>query len=126
MEPRATTSFVNPVPHEVGREAAKPSARRHTSTLVLRYLLWTVIALAPPGCNVATQRAQYAPAQTAPPTAASPTPDDSVKRPTSQPYTGDLSIFEDPKRDEKLQVNRVMDILGIKEGSGVADIGQDG
>src|SRR5262249_11295619 len=26
-------------------------------------------------------------------------------------------------RDEKLQVNRVMDVLGIKEGSNVADIG---
>ena len=123
MESQATTRFVNPVSHEVEREATKPSTRRHPSTLVLRYLLWTVIALALPGCNVATQRAQYAPAPAAPPAAASPTPDDSIKRPTSQPYTGDLSIFEDPKRDEKLQVNRVMDILGIKEGSGVADIG---
>ncbi|HLG17507.1 MAG TPA: methyltransferase domain-containing protein [Blastocatellia bacterium] len=46
-----------------------------------------------------------------------------ITRPTSPPYTGDLSIFEDPKRDEKLQINRVMDILGIKEGSSVADIG---
>ena len=45
-----------------------------------------------------------------------------ITRPTSEPYSGDLSIFEDPKRDEKLQVGRVMDILGIKEGSGVADI----
>ena len=46
-----------------------------------------------------------------------------VKRPTSKPYTGDLSIFEDPKRDENLQINRVMDLLKIKEGSSVADIG---
>lgn len=46
-----------------------------------------------------------------------------IKRPTSQPYTGDLSIFEDPKRDENLQINRVMDLLKIKEGSSVADIG---
>src|SRR5947207_3046420 len=46
-----------------------------------------------------------------------------IKRPTSKPYTGDLSIFEDPKRDENLQINRVMDLLKIKEGSGVADIG---
>lgn len=44
-------------------------------------------------------------------------------RKTSQPYTGDLSIFEYKDRDEKLQVQRVMDILGIKEGSHVADIG---
>ena len=32
-------------------------------------------------------------------------------RKTSQPYTGDLSIFEYKDRDEKLQVQRVMDIL---------------
>ncbi len=44
-------------------------------------------------------------------------------RKTSKPYTGDLSIFEEKDRDEKLQVQRVMDILGIKEGAHVADIG---
>src|SRR5207244_1192531 len=48
---------------------------------------------------------------------------DAINRPTSKPYTGELSIFEDPKRDEKLQPNRIMDILGIKEGANVADIG---
>ena len=46
-----------------------------------------------------------------------------VKRPTSTPYTGDLSIFDYPERDENLQINRVMDLLKIKEGSVVADIG---
>lgn len=46
-----------------------------------------------------------------------------IKRPTSTPYTGDLAIFEDPKRDENLQINRVMDLLKIKEGFSVADIG---
>lgn len=46
-----------------------------------------------------------------------------ITRPTSQPYTGDLSIFEDPARAENLQINRVMDLLGIKQGSAVADIG---
>lgn len=45
------------------------------------------------------------------------------QRPTSTPYRGDLSIFEYPDRDDKLQVNRVMDILHIKPGSTVADIG---
>jgi ubiquinone/menaquinone biosynthesis C-methylase UbiE len=45
------------------------------------------------------------------------------KRPTSEPYTGDLSIFETPGRDERLQINRVMDILGIAPGKSVADIG---
>jgi predicted methyltransferase len=47
----------------------------------------------------------------------------SAPRKTSKPYTGDLSIFEDKDRDKKLQVQRVMDILGIKEGTHVADIG---
>src|SRR5579862_9481967 len=44
-------------------------------------------------------------------------------RKTSTPYTGDLSIFDSPGRDERLQINRVMDILGIASGKGVADIG---
>lgn len=44
-------------------------------------------------------------------------------RPTSTPYTGDLSIFETPGRDERLQIQRVMDLLDIKAGSSVADIG---
>jgi SAM-dependent methyltransferase len=47
----------------------------------------------------------------------------SPKRPTSTPYTGDLSIFESPGRDQRLQINRVMDILGITSGKSVADIG---
>ncbi|HMG34977.1 MAG TPA: methyltransferase domain-containing protein [Blastocatellia bacterium] len=46
-----------------------------------------------------------------------------ITRKVSPPYTGDLSIFEDSKRDEKLQTERVMNILGINEGSAVADIG---
>jgi len=44
-------------------------------------------------------------------------------RPTSRPYSGDLSIFEYPDRDKKLQIDRVMDLLGIKAGKNVADIG---
>lgn len=44
-------------------------------------------------------------------------------RKTSKPYTGDLSIFENKDRDQKLQINRVMDVLGIQAGSIVADIG---
>src|SRR5579875_3228787 len=46
--------------------------------------------------------------------------------PTSTPYTGDLSVFEDPARDQKLQVNRVMDTLKLHPGSVVADIGAGG
>jgi ubiquinone/menaquinone biosynthesis C-methylase UbiE len=50
-------------------------------------------------------------------------PPQNPKRATSTPYTGDLLIFETPGRDQKLQVDRVMDILGITPGKGVADIG---
>jgi SAM-dependent methyltransferase len=52
-----------------------------------------------------------------------PTATPSEHRKTSEPYTGDLSIFESPGRDERLQINRVMDILGITRGKSVADIG---
>lgn len=45
------------------------------------------------------------------------------QRPTSTPYTGDLSIFDTPGRGQRLQIQRVMDLLGIKAGSSVADIG---
>ena len=44
-------------------------------------------------------------------------------RPTSTPYTGDESIFDSPGRADRLQINRVMDILGIVPGKSVADIG---
>ena len=47
-------------------------------------------------------------------------------RKTSTPYTGDLTIFDSPGRDERLQINRVMDLLGIHAGSTVADIGAGG
>ena len=47
----------------------------------------------------------------------------AAERPTSEPYQGDLAIFEDPGRAQKLQVERVMDLLGLKRGSNVADIG---
>jgi ubiquinone/menaquinone biosynthesis C-methylase UbiE len=44
-------------------------------------------------------------------------------RPASTPYSGDLSIFEEPGRDQKLHIDRVMDSLGIAPGRSVADIG---
>jgi len=47
----------------------------------------------------------------------------SPQRGTSTPYTGDLSIFDVPGRDQRLQINRVMDMLGIEPGRSVADIG---
>jgi ubiquinone/menaquinone biosynthesis C-methylase UbiE len=55
----------------------------------------------------------------APASAASP----EQSRKTSEPYTGDLSIFDSPGRDQRLQINRVMDILSITAGKIVADIG---
>lgn len=52
-----------------------------------------------------------------------PTEPSSQHRKTSDPYTGDLSIFDSPGRDKRLQINRVMDILGLAPGKTVADIG---
>lgn len=45
------------------------------------------------------------------------------QRATSTPYSGDLSIFEYPDRDKKLEIERVMDLLHITAGKTVADIG---
>src|SRR5271167_1417533 len=57
--------------------------------------------------------------QTSSPQPAPPAP----QRKTSTPYTGDLSIFETPGRDERLHINQVMDVLAIAPGKTVADIG---
>jgi len=59
-------------------------------------------------------QAQSAPSASTPPV---------ENRKTSTPYTGDLSIFDSLGRDQRLQINRVMDILGIGPGKNVADIG---
>jgi len=45
------------------------------------------------------------------------------KRATSTPYKGDLSIFDAPGREQKLHIDRVMDILGLASSRNVADIG---
>ena len=52
-----------------------------------------------------------------------PAPTPGEHRKTSEPYTGDLSIFDSPEREKRLQIDRVMDILGITAGKTVADIG---
>jgi ubiquinone/menaquinone biosynthesis C-methylase UbiE len=57
--------------------------------------------------------------QNAAPQAAPPT----EQRKTSEPYTGDLSVFDSAGRDQRLQINRVMDLLGIASGKSLADIG---
>jgi ubiquinone/menaquinone biosynthesis C-methylase UbiE len=52
---------------------------------------------------------------------ATPTP--QPQRKTSTPYSGDLSIFDYPDRDQKLHISQVMDALSIVPGKNVADIG---
>src|SRR5229473_7040639 len=74
-------------------------------------LVLTLILFSQSFCLVAAQNPAQAPAAS------------GEQRKTSEPYTGDLSIFESPGRDERLQINRVMDILGIASGKSVADIG---
>lgn len=70
-----------------------------------------------PAQAIGTGSAQH---DAAPPQSA---PSQSAARKTSEPYTGDLSIFDSPGRDDRLQINRVMDILGVVPGKTVADIG---
>src|SRR2546430_16172568 len=79
----------------------------------LRVLL---IALALASVNVVPVYSQK-------PSAQNPDPAQTQQHKTSEPYTGDLSIFESPGRDERLHINRVMDILGVAPGKSVADIG---
>ena len=74
----------------------------------------------------ACQAAQTSTAQTSASVTPTPTPekvDDNINRPVSEPYKGDLSIFEADDRAKNLQINRVMDILKITAGKSVADIG---
>jgi SAM-dependent methyltransferase len=103
--------------------------RRLTTHALLQNLLFFICALALLACatagrysrqvDISTQASHSPRATVTPPQEQS----DVINRPTSKPYNGDLSIFEDPKRDERLQPNRVMNILGVKQGSNVADIG---
>lgn len=50
----------------------------------------------------------------------------TVQHSTSTPYAGDTSIFEYADRAQKLQIDRVIDILHIAPGSAVLDIGAGG
>ena len=70
----------------------------------------------------ACQTAQLSPSE-ATPTPAPVKSADDIERPVSEPYKGDLSIFESEERAKNLQIDRVMDILKIAEGKSVADIG---
>ena len=68
----------------------------------------------------ALQSSPFVDSQTGAHTGSAPS---SEHRKTSEPYAGDLSIFDSPGREERLQINRVMDILAIVPGKRVADIG---
>ena len=54
---------------------------------------------------------------------ATPAPAQPAQRKTSTPYTGDLSVFDSPGREQRLHIDRVMDTLGVTAGKNVADIG---
>jgi SAM-dependent methyltransferase len=73
------------------------------SLLVSVLVLITFVSLPATAQSSATQPAQH--------------------RATSTPYTGDLSIFETPGRDDRLQIKQVMNILDVAPGKNVADIG---
>jgi SAM-dependent methyltransferase len=89
----------------------RPSVRLTSKILLAALLVWATAVCSSPIPVVHAVQAQ------------DPVDARRITRPTSKPYTGELSIFEDPKRAENLQINRVMDLLQIKEGSSVADIG---
>jgi ubiquinone/menaquinone biosynthesis C-methylase UbiE len=69
---------------------------------------------------------QFAQTDGKPTPAPTASPPDKIERPTSDPFKGDLTRYEREDRAEKLQIERVMDLLLIKEGSSVADIGAGG
>ena len=87
------------------------------SNITVRLLLSAVLGASAVASASSTTRST---APTAPPSQSQP---QTQTRPTSDPYTGDFSIFEYKDRDKKLQINRVMDLLGITAGKAVADIG---
>lgn len=94
-----------------------------SSSLALRIVLWVVSIVVIGGASPLQQQGTKRQPAPSPSVRPSPVPDDKIDRPTSEPYTGSLSIFEDPNRAEKLQIERVMDLLAIREGAAVADIG---
>jgi SAM-dependent methyltransferase len=93
-------------------------------TLMKLFLLAAFSTFSFSACQTA-KLSSLEPTPTATPTPVSPSPqtNDNINRPTSEPYTGDLSIFEDADRAKNLQIDRVMDILKITDGKNVADIG---
>ncbi len=84
----------------------------HVFLAALFFSSFPYASLKPPDLSVAPAQAPQVVAQPQTP-----------PRKTSAPYTGDLSVFEYKDRDKKLQVERVMDILAVRTGATVADIG---
>ena len=98
------------------------SDRLRAVTLVILCALGSAAAQTGTGVQRTVDKAT-AQMSTNPPVQSNTPPPFPESRPTSTPYAGDLSIFEYPDRDKKLQVGRVMDLLGISEGKSVADLG---
>ena len=67
--------------------------------------------------------AAQAPVPLPPPRSPGSAPAPPPHRATSTPYSGDLSIFETTGRDQRLHIQKVMDVLAITPGKSVADIG---
>ena len=97
---------------------AQPCRRSRLRALVIAACLALLPGLAALACLPFDP--QQTPGQ---PNPAAHAQDKDQQRQTSTPYTGDLSIFEYEGRDKKLQIERVMDLLGIAQGKNVADIG---
>src|SRR5207302_8201468 len=81
--------------------------RRFVHNSLFRNLFLFCLIFALLGCATSqfSRRATNVGASPSPTTTAEIPQDqsDAISRPISKPYTGELSIFEDPKRDEKLQ-----------------------
>jgi SAM-dependent methyltransferase len=96
----------------------------------LALLCLALLALACHSTAAVVRRDDRAPARPAPPPSletSEPAEElPTLARPTSPAYAGDLSLFEHPERDRRLQIERVMDVLGIQSGSAVADLGAGG
>ncbi len=115
---------------ETPRAASPP---RRVASLLFKLILCLASLLTLLGGSLGSHFFQPAPVnddlsvaatqQSKPAPTATPAEADKLARPVSEPYTGDLAIFEDPQRAEKLQIERVMDLLQLKEGASVADIG---
>lgn len=71
-----------------------------------------------------TAPSQAAPSQTS--NQNSDVKSDGTARPTAQAWTGSPLEFEYANRDQTLRIQKVMDLLKIKRGSRVADVGAGG